>query len=83
VRVHIRLFASHREILGADRLDVELPVGASVADLVDVIAERVPGVKRTLGSTRFAVNREYASSTTILHEGDEVALIPPVAGGRD
>lgn len=82
MRISLRLFAAHRELLGADRLEVQLPSGATVADLLGVLTDQYPGLGRALGSARVAVNREYAPLITILREGDEVALIPPVAGGR-
>lgn len=81
MRISVRLFASHRERLGTDRLVVDVPPEASLAELIATIAVRFPGLGDLLGGARCAVNREYAAPTTILHEGDEVALIPPVAGG--
>jgi molybdopterin synthase catalytic subunit len=79
--VRTRFFAEHRERVGADRLEVNLPEGASVADLVDRIVDLFPDLSPVMKSARFAVNREYRPSTTILRPGDEVAFIPPVAGG--
>jgi molybdopterin converting factor subunit 1 len=83
LQVHVRFFAAHREILGSDRLTVELPDQATAAVLVETVGARFPTLKATLGAARVAVNREYATPTTILRDGDEVALIPPVAGGKD
>ncbi|HVC34388.1 MAG TPA: molybdopterin converting factor subunit 1 [Chloroflexota bacterium] len=82
VLVKVRFFATHRETVGADRVSFELPGGASVADLIETLVARFPDIQPVVGAARFAVNREYAAPTTILHDGDEVALIPPVAGGR-
>lgn len=83
MRIQVRLFASHREKLGADRLSLDLPTNARVSDLTATLAARFPEFERVGAAARVAVNREYVPSTTILHDGDEVALIPPVAGGRD
>jgi molybdopterin converting factor small subunit len=67
--------------VGADRLDVDLPAGATVADLVEQVVGRVPALGPIIGSSRYAVNREYLPESTVLRPGDEVAFIPPVAGG--
>lgn len=81
MQIQIRLFAMHRERLGTDRLTLELPVGARVSDLIAALVARSPDVETIGSAARVAVNREYATPATILHDGDEVALIPPVAGG--
>ncbi len=80
--IRARLFAVHRERAGTDRLDVDLPAGATVADLVEEVVGRVPDLAPVLRGARYAVNREYLPSTTVLQSGDEVAFIPPVAGGE-
>ena len=77
--VHVRLFASYREAAGTNRLDAELPAGASVADLVARLAEQIPGLTSAPGLV--AVNHTYVQSDQYLHDGDEVAFIPPVSGG--
>ena len=74
--VRVRLFAALRERAGTDRLELELPDGARVADAlaaVDGLAEGLPLV--------LAVNREYAARDQVLHESDELAVVPPVSGG--
>jgi molybdopterin converting factor subunit 1 len=81
VLVRARFFASHRERVGADRLDVEVLPGATVGDLVDQVLDRVPELAPIMRSSRYAVNREYLPISTVLKPGDEVAFIPPVAGG--
>ena len=59
---------------------LELPAGATAGDaLADV--RRRPGAERLPPKPMIAVNQRYAKPETKLAEGDEVALIPPVAGG--
>lgn len=81
MHVRARFFAAHRERIGAGSLDVELPDTATVGDLVERIAEQYPELRPLLGASRFALNREYAPPTSRLQNGDEVAFVPPVAGG--
>ena len=73
-------FAQYRDFAGADELPVELPDGARVADLVARLRAR-DGRARLPASPVVAVNMEYAPAATPLRDGDEVAFIPPVAGG--
>jgi molybdopterin converting factor subunit 1 len=79
IRVHVRLFAAYREAARATRLDTSLPSGATVQDLLDALADRIPTLKTAPGLV--AINLSYANSDAPLHDGDEVALIPPVSGG--
>jgi molybdopterin converting factor subunit 1 len=74
--VHIRLFAALRERAGRDRLELDLPDGARVADALAAVDDLAGGLSLVL-----AVNREYAAEDQALHAGDELALIPPVSGG--
>lgn len=74
------LFASYAESFGASSIEVCLSRGASVADLVSAIRS-MPGAERLPPRPMVAVNQRYASYEQILHPGDEVAVIPPVAGG--
>jgi molybdopterin synthase catalytic subunit len=76
MEVRVRLFAALRERVGAPELVLELPDGALVGDALERLAGVTGGIPAVL-----AVNREYADRGAALHEGDEVALIPPVSGG--
>lgn len=79
IRVHVRLFAAYREAAGTTRLDAPLPAGATVQDLLDSLADRIPSLKTAPGLV--AVNLTYRDNSAALNDGDEVALIPPVSGG--
>jgi molybdopterin synthase catalytic subunit len=77
--VHVRLFASYREAAGTNRLDTSVPNGASVGDLLASLEGRLPVLRQARGLV--AVNHSYVQPETVLQDGDEVALIPPVSGG--
>ena len=72
--ITVRLFAGLRERAGRDRVEVELPEGARVSDLLRAM-ELAPR------SCVVAINREYADERAPVRAGDEVALVPPVSGG--
>jgi molybdopterin converting factor subunit 1 len=78
----VRLFAGLRERAGTDRLEVELPEGARVADVLAAMAGTPVGELRPRECV-VAVNREYAPADAPVQAGDEVALVPPVSGGAD
>lgn len=83
MRVTVRYFAILRESIGRAREERELPLGASVQDLLDRIQADVPLVGGLRASSMLMVNQEYVSPDHELHDGDEFALIPPVAGGSE
>ncbi|MDQ2818201.1 MAG: MoaD/ThiS family protein [Candidatus Eremiobacteraeota bacterium] len=80
MRVNVRLFASQREAVGRSHVQAEVRDGATAAQLFSQLCAAHPRLRET-PNTVFAVNREQASPQTTLHDGDEVALLPPVAGG--
>ncbi len=82
MRVHVLYFASLREKVMASEASRELQDGACVGDLWNTLCREHPALEPMSASVSFAVNREYASRDQALRDGDEVALIPPVSGGR-
>ena len=76
MKVTVRLFAILRERAGSDRLELDLPEGARVADALRAVDHLAGGLRLVM-----AVNREYAAPEDPLSAGDELALIPPVSGG--
>jgi len=79
MRVRVLYFGVLKDYFG-EGADVGLPDGASVADLLQ---QQRDLANFALESIAIAVNRDYAKLTDVLHEGDEVALLPPVSGGSD
>ena len=78
--VTVRFFASYAEALGRPSLMLDLDHGATVQDVMHRVAA-LPGAASVPPSPLIAVNHSYAKPTQLLSDGDEVALIPPVAGG--
>lgn len=81
VKHRVQLFASWSDTLGPS-VEVELPEGARVADLLAALSEEAKSKSvKPLPRPLVAVNQRYAKSETVLAAGDELAVIPPVAGG--
>jgi molybdopterin converting factor subunit 1 len=78
--ITLLLFASYADALGATSLAIELPRESTVGDVISVLRSR-HGAERLPPAPLVAVNERYASLDSVVREGDEVALIPPVAGG--
>lgn len=78
--LEILTFGIARDIIGSSTFKIDLSEGATAEDLKRIILERYPRFL-SLSSLMIAVNAEYGNSETILQEGDEIALIPPVSGG--
>lgn len=81
MRVHLLYFATFRDVAGRDREDRQVTEGARVSDLWRDLVGEMPSLARTGSMPPAAVNREYTGPDTRLAEGDEVAFLPPVAGG--
>jgi molybdopterin converting factor subunit 1 len=76
----ITLFAAYAEVFGRPQIDLRLSPGATVGDMIERIRARADA-SGLPDRPLVAVNQEYASYDRVLEAGDEVALIPPVAGG--
>jgi molybdopterin converting factor small subunit len=80
VNVRVLLFAGYAERLGLETVRVALPAIATVADALDHVRS-LPGGEQIPPKPLCAVNLTHAALDTRLSEGDEVALLPPLAGG--
>ena len=78
--VTVLLFASYADILGTRSLDIDMAPGATVRDVLGRIST-LPGANRLPSQPLIAVNERYAKAERVLEPGDELAIIPPVAGG--
>lgn len=77
----VKFFALSRQLTGQREVAIRLPKGATVAVLMEAVEKRFPKLKVLSSSLKLAINWEYADPETVLRDGDEVAVIPPVAGG--
>jgi len=81
VKITIRYFAGHRDIIGRSEEQLELVPGATVGSLWELLVGRYPRLAGYSGRVLYAVNQEFGTLATELHDGDEVAFVPPVSGG--
>jgi molybdopterin converting factor subunit 1 len=81
MRVHVRLFARARDLTGASEVAVDLPAGATVADLRRALAAGWPALAPVLARSALAVDNDFAADDLVLPSSPEIALLPPVSGG--
>lgn len=81
MKVSVRLFAGLRERAGGQHVEIELPDGAVVEDLLAAMAQTPVGELHP-GECVVAINRESAGAREPVRPGDEIALVPPVSGGE-
>lgn len=80
VTVQVLLFARFAELLGAERLTLGLPRPASLQSVLDRL-RALPGGAGLPPRPLLARNQTQAPPETLLENGDEVAVLPPLAGG--
>ena len=82
MKVFLLFFATLKDRAKANRAEIALPDGATVAHLKAEVANRFPNVAPALPTCIAARNKEFATDSELLADGDEVALFPPVSGGN-
>ncbi len=82
ISINIKPFASYREIIGQKAIVMNVPEGSSVSDLISDLVNKYPCLKPVESKMVVAINYEYQDHNHLLRSDDEVALIPPVSGGK-
>jgi molybdopterin synthase catalytic subunit len=81
MRIRLLLFALYRDITGVGELDIDVPEGSTAGAALAELRTSDPRFAPLPARPVVAVNREYAVLDAPLRDGDELALLPPVAGG--
>jgi molybdopterin synthase sulfur carrier subunit len=81
ITVTVKLFAAYQEAYGVPELILEFPPNTPVAAVLERLISEHPELKQWQNLTRFGINLEFVEPDTLLQDGDEVVLIPPVSGG--
>ena len=81
MRITVKFFAILKDAASVSSLSIELPEGNTVWQAMEAVLLSEPRLRKFIPHCAFAVNRAYTSVETVLHDADELALIPPVSGG--
>jgi molybdopterin synthase catalytic subunit len=82
MRARVLFFGMLREIVGKSAEDAEFPAGSDLQAVFELYRVRYPRLGELAKSIVIARNQEFAERTALLADGDEVAFLPPVSGGR-
>jgi molybdopterin converting factor subunit 1 len=82
MKVRTKFFAAIKDIVGIPEVELELPDGITAGELFQQYCQQHAPLSRYANNTMISVNLEFVPPETRLHEGDEIAFIPPVSGGR-
>jgi molybdopterin converting factor subunit 1 len=82
IAVKVRFFARLREQAGAEAEAIQVAPSSTLADVYDALRLKHPALESDRAAVRGAINQEFAEWTALVLDGDEVAFIPPVSGGR-
>jgi molybdopterin converting factor subunit 1 len=81
MHVSVRLFARLREAAGVGETECPVSANATVDDVWRSLTSRFPPLAAFTGAVSCAINADFAKFTAPVHDGDEVAFLPPVSGG--
>ncbi len=81
IKIKVKLFAVYQEAFELPELTLTLPQQSTVNDVLDSLIKQKPLLEKWREITRFGVNLKFVEANTIIQDGDEVVLIPPVSGG--
>lgn len=81
ITITLKLFAVYQETLGMPEKTMTLPVGTTAGEVRDRLIKSHPSLAQWKNLTRFGINLQFADENTVLQDGDELVLIPPVSGG--
>jgi molybdopterin synthase catalytic subunit/molybdopterin converting factor small subunit len=81
MRIRVLLFGVLKEMVASQSQTLDLPLGATVDTVLEHYRELLPQLAKLWPTLAIAVNQSYAARVCLLHDGDEVALLPPVSGG--
>ncbi|MGI0480612.1 MoaD/ThiS family protein [Geminocystis sp. CENA526] len=81
ITVTIKLFAIYQEVYQKSEINLTIPANSKAQDILSIMSKEKPLLKSWINITKIAVNLEIVNPDYLLHNGDEIALIPPVSGG--
>lgn len=79
--VRLRFFARYAELVGREEIELDVSQPTTVLDLVRRVKDQVPAARQLPEHPLAAVNLQHVQLDTSVRDGDEVALLPPLAGG--
>ncbi len=82
MQVKLLFFATLKDIVGSRQLQLDIPAGSTVGDLLNHLESAYPRIRDYRRVALTAVNEEYVDEFGRIEDGDEIAIFPPVSGGE-
>ena len=79
--IKVLFFATLRDRAGIKSTELDVPENTTVQELKALVVEAYPGLRETMDTVVVSINREFAFDESLVPEGAEVAIFPPVSGG--
>jgi sulfur-carrier protein len=77
----IKLFAVYQEEFETTEISRQFPANTTASEVLEILIRERPNLARWREVTRFGINMDFVEPETIVRDGDEIVLIPPVSGG--
>ncbi len=81
MRVRVQFYAQLRDLVGVPEKDVDLPLGSTVRDLIEKIYSQTPALRAHEKTILIGAGVEFVDRNYQMHDGEEIAIMPPVQGG--
>jgi len=81
MKITVRVFGRYKDITGKDQIKLDISAGNTLKDVVDTFVTQYPATEKDKSRMMVSKNKMYASFDTLITEGDEITLSPPVVSG--
>jgi molybdopterin synthase catalytic subunit len=81
MKLHVQFFSRLRDLAGVSEMELEVPAGARVSDLLELLYSRTPTLRDWESSILIAAGVEFVGRDYVLKQDDQISIMPPVQGG--
>ena len=81
IQIKVKLFAIYQEAFETSELELVFSQPTTVGNVLEFLIQQKPYLVKWQNLTRFGINLQFVSPDTLVQDGDEIVLIPPVSGG--
>jgi MoaD family protein len=81
--VMIKFFAVMKKLVGRESIEIKIDSPTTLRDILNQVEKDIPKIRQIIkeGRSLISINQEMADENTIVNSGDEIAILPPFAGG--
>ena len=81
MKITVRVFGRYKDITKKDTIQLNIGEGNTLGDVIDCFVKQYPATEKDKSRMMVSKNKIYASFDTVISEGDEITLSPPVVSG--